>query len=116
MKAHTRTASRCGMVMVTLIVLFSRAPAGDNGASLYRTKCAQCHGKSGEGKPSIKAPSLLTNEAKEMSDQKIRDFITTRASGEVERNPSRTLSEKRLTEDQITRIIAAIREMQERHH
>jgi mono/diheme cytochrome c family protein len=116
MKAHARTASRCSIVMVTLSVLLSLASAADNGTSLYRTKCAQCHGKSGEGKPSISAPSLLSNEVKEMSDEKIRDFITTRANGEMERSAAHTFSKKRLTEDQITRIVAAIREMQERHH
>jgi mono/diheme cytochrome c family protein len=99
MKAHARTGGRCGIVMVTLSVLLSLASAADNGASLYRTKCAQCHGKNGEGKRSIKAPSLLLNEVKELSDEKIRDFITTRDNGEMERNPSRTLSEKRLTEE-----------------
>src|SRR5271157_2747121 len=32
--------------------------AADNGAALYKTKCAGCHGASGEGKPAIKAPAL----------------------------------------------------------
>jgi cytochrome c len=32
--------------------------AADDGASLYKTKCAGCHGASGEGKPAMKAPAL----------------------------------------------------------
>ena len=28
------------------------------GASLYKTKCAGCHGTKGEGKPAVKAPAL----------------------------------------------------------
>ena len=30
----------------------------DDGAALYKTKCAGCHGATGDGKPAIKAPAL----------------------------------------------------------
>ncbi len=30
----------------------------NQGASLYKTKCAGCHGTKGEGKPAVKAPAL----------------------------------------------------------
>jgi len=32
--------------------------AADDGASLYKKKCAGCHGANGEGKPAMKAPAL----------------------------------------------------------
>jgi cytochrome c len=32
--------------------------AADDGAALYKTKCAGCHGAGGEGKPAMKAPAL----------------------------------------------------------
>ena len=32
--------------------------AADDGAALYKKKCAGCHGASGEGKPAMKAPAL----------------------------------------------------------
>ena len=32
--------------------------AAEDGAALYKTKCAGCHGPSGEGKPEMKAPAL----------------------------------------------------------
>ena len=32
--------------------------AAEDGATLYKTKCAGCHGASGEGKSAIKAPAL----------------------------------------------------------
>ena len=32
--------------------------AGDDGAALYKKKCAGCHGAGGEGKPAMKAPAL----------------------------------------------------------
>src|SRR5262249_9932536 len=32
--------------------------AAEDGAALYKTKCAGCHGPSGEGKPAMEAPAL----------------------------------------------------------
>jgi mono/diheme cytochrome c family protein len=32
--------------------------AADDGAALYKKKCAGCHGANGEGKPAMKAPAL----------------------------------------------------------
>ena len=32
--------------------------AAHDGAALYKSKCAGCHGASGEGKPAMKAPAL----------------------------------------------------------
>jgi cytochrome c553 len=48
------------MVSVTaLLLLVSIASwAAEDGATLYKTKCAGCHGASGEGKSAIKAPAL----------------------------------------------------------
>jgi len=42
-------------LLLTMFVIPSRA---DEGAGLYKTKCAGCHGHGGEGKPPIKAPAL----------------------------------------------------------
>lgn len=35
-----------------------RSWAAHEGAALYKSKCAGCHGASGEGKPAMKAPAL----------------------------------------------------------
>ena len=50
----------CKLVLrVTMLLVVSLASwAADDGAGLYKTKCAGCHGKSGEGKPAMKAPAL----------------------------------------------------------
>ncbi len=45
-----------GLVMASMFATISWA-AGD-GASLYKSKCAGCHGPNGEGKPAMKAPAL----------------------------------------------------------
>jgi len=113
MKTHARTRFIGTLVFSTFI--FSVAFATDKTVNLYQAKCSQCHGKSGEGKPSMKAPSLVSIDAKKMSDNEIREFIETRANGEMDRNSSHTFLKKRLTEDQVNQIIVDIRKMQERH-
>ena len=41
-----------------LLVASSASWAADDGAALYKKKCAGCHGASGEGKPAMNAPAL----------------------------------------------------------
>ena len=52
-------------VMVGILLLAAlaaslprRSSAADDGASLYKSKCAGCHGAGGEGKPATKAPAV----------------------------------------------------------
>jgi mono/diheme cytochrome c family protein len=45
-------------VAVALLVACDASWAAADGAALYKTKCAQCHGAKGEGKPAMKAPAL----------------------------------------------------------
>ena len=46
------------VVPAVLITLSLASLAADDGGDLYEKKCAGCHGASGEGKPSVKAPAL----------------------------------------------------------
>jgi mono/diheme cytochrome c family protein len=41
-----------------LIACTASWAAGDDGAALYKKKCAACHGANGEGKPAMKAPAF----------------------------------------------------------
>lgn len=43
---------------LTLLMVNLTALAADDGTSLYKKKCAHCHGASGEGKSGMKAPAL----------------------------------------------------------
>jgi cytochrome c len=47
---------------ISLVAVIASVPmlsfGAEDGAALYKTKCAGCHGASGEGKPVIKAPAL----------------------------------------------------------
>ena len=46
------------VIMIGTLLLAAAASGADNGAALYKQKCAGCHGASGEGKPAMKAPAL----------------------------------------------------------
>lgn len=43
---------------ILLLLAGTASWAADEGASLFKTKCAGCHGAKGEGKPAMKAPAL----------------------------------------------------------
>jgi mono/diheme cytochrome c family protein len=46
------------VLTLVFLSLASSLAAGADGASLYKSKCASCHGAQGEGKPAMKAPAL----------------------------------------------------------
>lgn len=50
------------LVLMIAIALFIVAPnlawAAEDGAALYKAKCAACHGADAAGKPAMKAPAI----------------------------------------------------------
>ena len=46
------------LVAASMVFLPTHSWGADDGASLYKTKCAGCHGANGEGKPAVKAPAV----------------------------------------------------------
>ena len=45
-------------LIAVLLTVSMPAWAADDGATLYKGKCAGCHGANGEGKSAIKAPAV----------------------------------------------------------
>jgi mono/diheme cytochrome c family protein len=86
-------------------------PAAEDGAALYKAKCAACHGANGEGKPAMKAPSLVSDEAKKLSDADLTDFI---ANGGKEKKATHAFSKKGVSDDQVKALVAYIRELQKK--
>jgi len=52
------TRKLMAMLIAALLTVSMHAWAADDGATLYKGKCAGCHGANGEGKPAIKAPAV----------------------------------------------------------
>jgi mono/diheme cytochrome c family protein len=44
--------------LVSLVILPTLSRGAEDGAALYKSKCASCHGANGEGKKAIKVPGL----------------------------------------------------------
>jgi mono/diheme cytochrome c family protein len=71
------------LVTVGTLLLFASAAswAADDGAALYKKRCAGCHGASGEGKPAMKAPTLkgTTMSADQLTEHLTKGESTSKA-------------------------------------
>jgi cytochrome c553 len=102
----TKIAALILTVAVALFILIPSLSWAEDGAALYKAKCAMCHGADGAGKPAAKIPSLISDEAKAKSDA---DF--TKA---VQTNPKHAAVAKALSDDQLKAVVAAIRDLQKK--
>jgi len=56
-----KTTKIAALVMTIAVALFILIPSlswAEDGAALYKAKCAACHGADAAGKPAMKAPAL----------------------------------------------------------
>jgi len=101
--------TKLAMLILTIAVaLFILIPslswAGDDGATLFKTKCAACHGVDAAGKPAAKIPSLIGDDAKKASDADLEKAITEK--------PKHAGVAKALTPDQVKMLVSYIRSIQ----
>jgi mono/diheme cytochrome c family protein len=103
-----KTSKLVMLVMTIAVALFILIPdlswAADDGATLYKAKCAACHGVDAAGKPAATIPSLTSDEVKKASDD---DLIKTVA--EKAKHPGTV---KTLPPDQVKMIVTYIRSLQ----
>ena len=109
-KALMKTTKLVMLVMTIAVALFILIPnlswAADDGAALYKAKCAACHGPDGAGKPAAKIPSLIGDEAKKASDADLAKDVTEK--------PKHAGVAKSLTPDQVKLVISYIRDLQKK--
>ena len=105
-----KTTKLVMLVMTIAVALFILIPnlswAADDGASLYKAKCAACHGADAAGKPAAKIPSLIGDDAKKASDADLEKAITEK--------PKHAGVAKAVTPDQIKMVVSYIRELQKK--
>jgi mono/diheme cytochrome c family protein len=91
---------RTAVVSLTAVflILSSASWAADEGAALYKTKCAGCHGASGEGKAAMKAPAL---KGTSLDASQIVEHLT---KGESTSKPPHNKGISGLSEDQAKAI------------
>ena len=102
------------IVMIALalfLIMPNLSWAADDGAAVYKTKCAACHGADLVGKPAAKVPSLVSDEAKKLTDADLTDTI---ANGGTSKKASHAFANKGLTPDQIKMVLTFIREAQKK--
>ena len=80
------------------LILSSASWAADEGAALFKSKCAGCHGASGEGKAALKAPAL---KGTSFDSSQIAAHIT---KGESTSKPPHNKGISSLSEDQAKAI------------
>jgi mono/diheme cytochrome c family protein len=98
------------LVMTLAVALFILIPslswAADDGATLYKTKCAACHVADAAGKPAAKIPSLIGEEAKKASDADLEKAIMEK--------PKHAGVAKAITPDQVKAVVSYIRDLQKK--
>ena len=103
-----KTTKIAVLVLTIAVFLFILLPnlswAAEDGAAIFKAKCAMCHGPDGAGKGAAK--SLISDEAKKLSDDDIAKVVTT--------NPKHTALAKALAPDQVKAIVGAIRDLQKK--
>jgi mono/diheme cytochrome c family protein len=78
--------------------------AGDDGASIYKAKCAACHGTDATGKPAAKIPSLVSDETKKTSDDDLANAVSEK--------PKHPATIKSLAPDQVKMVVQYVRSLQ----
>ncbi len=102
----TKIAMLVLMVAVALFILIPSLSWAEDGAALYKAKCAMCHGPDGAGKPAAKIPSLVSDDAKKKTDEELTKVVET--------NPKHAAVAKALTADQVKAVIAHVRDLQKK--
>jgi len=107
-KEIMKTTKLVMLVMTIAVALFILIPnlswAADDGATIYKAKCAACHGADAAGKPAAKIPSLVSDEAKKLSDDDLAKAVTEK--------PKHAGVAKSLTPDQVKMVVSYIRSLQ----
>lgn len=91
-------------IAVAMFILIPNLSWADDGATIYKAKCSMCHGADAAGKPAMKAPSLISDEAKKKSDAD----LTTAISGTA-KHPAAV---KGLSADDVKGVVTYIRSLQ----
>jgi len=69
------------LAVAALALVAVPARSAEDGAALYKSKCAMCHGANGEGKPAMKAPALkgTTKTADQITEHTLKGEANAKA-------------------------------------
>ncbi len=98
-------------IACTLFLVIPNLSWGQDGGTLFKSKCAMCHGADGAGKPAAKIPSLISDDAKKLSDADLTDYV---ANGGPNKKAGHNFAAKGLSADDIKALVAAVRGLQKK--
>lgn len=105
-----KLAALIAMIALALfLILPNLSWAADDGAAIYKAKCAACHGADLAGKPAAKIPSLTSGDAKTASDADLTDMI---ANGGKDKKAMHAFANKGVSADQVKELVTYIRSQQ----
>lgn len=92
-------------ILVAVVFLGPVAKADDSGGSIYKAKCATCHGPDGKGETAtgkaMKVMDLASDEVQKLSDADLTAAITN--------GKGKMPAYKTLTPEQVKSLVAYIR-------
>jgi cytochrome c6 len=107
-KQNALPALRTAIVIVAVAVTGSTLLAAQDGPTLYKTKCAMCHGADGKGEtPMGKKLNVRDLSSPEVQKQTDAELTTIISKGKGKMPPF----EGKLTAEQIGQVVAQIREL-----
>jgi len=100
---------RALLAPIAAAFLFAAPLRADDAASLFKAKCAVCHGADGSGNTAMgkqmQSPDLRSEEVQKQTDAQLIDATT---NGKGKKMPA---YKGKLTDDQIKQLVAYIREL-----
>lgn len=97
------------LLLVALTLVFTAPAHAQDAASLFKTKCAACHGPDGSGNTptgkAMGAKDLGSDDVQKQTDAQLNDSIT---NGVGKKMPA---YKGKITDDQIKGLVAYIRDL-----
>jgi cytochrome c6 len=95
-----------------IFLLGSPASAQETGESLFKGKCAMCHGPDGAGKTTmgqtLKIPDLHSEDVQKLSDAELTQIVTKGKN----KMPA---YEGKLSKEQIAQLVGFVRDLAKKH-
>lgn len=108
MKEHRFAVFRAGFFLAVVFFLCNVSSQAQSAASIFKTKCAECHGADGGANTamgrSLRMRDLRSRDVQKRTDSDLTDIIT---NGMATMPPYK----KELTKDQIQQLVAYLREI-----
>jgi mono/diheme cytochrome c family protein len=102
----------CAAAIGLFLCLGSPARAQETGESLFKAKCAMCHGPDAAGKTAmgkaLKIPDLHSEDVQKRSNAELTEIIT---KGK-DKMPA---YEEKLSKEQITKLVGFVRDLGKKH-